>query len=87
MKDTWTLRHLPASLGPIPNSYTKVMDVVQNLHTYRPASLLDLEPEDRYERRQWLEKLSLPFPATLYSYHHGNSLGNKLPMAAIWRER
>ena len=82
MRDTWSMRHISATQGLTHNNYSKVVDTFQNLESYNPVSLLDLEPEDRYQRRQWLERSSLPFPATLYIYHHGNSLGN---INYLWR--
>ena len=42
----------------------------------------DFAPEDRYERRNWLNNLQLPFRVQSYKYPHGNNLGT---MNSAWK--
>ncbi|VDI23114.1 Hypothetical predicted protein [Mytilus galloprovincialis] len=44
--------------------------------------MFDLEPEDRYDRRKWLTDMKLTFPVSIYTYQHGNYMGN---LNFLWR--
>ena len=76
LKDNWTLKNIVANpSGQIKQEYEELVKVFQD-SMYEPISLLDYEPTDRYDRRMWLDNLSLPFAVTVYSYQHGNYMGN-----------
>ena len=42
----------------------------------------DYSPEDRFERRRWVQNLKLPCIAMMYTNAHGNSFGS---LSFIWR--
>ena len=42
---------------------------------YHPVFLNDFAPEDRFDRRKWINKLQLPVTIFMYRYPHGNNLG------------
>ena len=46
--------------------------------------LMDFEPEERFKRRSWIEDFRQPFAVGLFSFHHGNYLGN---LTIVWKQR
>ena len=70
-----TLITLPAKNEPILECYKELYQRLATLPLYEPLFLYDIAPANRYDRRQWLSELQLPFPVTLYRYAYGNHLG------------
>ena len=73
------------SLNPsleVLECYNSLVDAIENKPLYAPVFLQDFAPTDRYERRQWLQNIEVPFPAMIYSYAHGNSYGS---LGFIWK--
>lgn len=62
--------------------YTLLIDTLQNQPLYTVVFLQDYAPKDRFQRRQWLQKLKVPFNAMVYVYAHGNSFRS---LNFIWR--
>lgn len=84
--DDWVLKdvdgHPSVTVRP---EYRELADFVAAQEPYKPVSLIDLQPTERFERRNWLQNVKLQVPVTLYSVQQGNYLGNlnfiwKLPM-------
>ena len=46
-------------------------------YLYEPVHLEVFAPEDRYERRQWIDQIALTIPFVIYSYQHGNYKGTE----------
>lgn len=46
-------------------------------YLYEPVHLEVFAPEDRYERRQWIDQIALTIPLVIYSYQHGNYKGTE----------
>ncbi|XP_060585359.1 uncharacterized protein LOC132741240 isoform X2 [Ruditapes philippinarum] len=64
-------------------SYSNVIEALENLDYYEPLDLVELEPIDAVKRRAWLEHMELPFPFGIFTYSHGNYLGN---LTVIWKQ-
>ena len=65
-----------AALQPtdkLKQCYEGLWNAVEKLSFYEPVSLLDFEPEDRYQRRHWNDDLMLPCRIMMYIY--GNYMG------------
>ena len=48
---------------------------LNELTEYQPVFFNEHAPEDRFDRRKWLNDLQFPFTIMLYRYPHGNHLG------------
>lgn len=49
---------------------------LSQLQPFDPLFLYDIQPEDKFERRKWIENLTLPYPVKRYTHRFGNYLGN-----------
>ena len=56
---------------------------MSNLDSYQPVDLTEFEPDDSVKRRTWLQNLTLPFPYGIFTFSHGNYLGN---LTIIWKQ-
>ena len=59
------------------SEYQCILQKLSEMNEYEPLHLLDFMPDDRFERRSWLQRLSLSVPFALYAYQHGNYLGTE----------
>lgn len=66
----------------ISDKYSSLIETLENKPFYAPVFVQDFAPKDRFERRQWLRDLVVPFDAMLYTYTHGNSFGS---LNFIWQ--
>ena len=73
------------SLKKIHSAYLDLNERVKKLHEYEPLHLLQFEPEQRYERRHWIDDLQLSETVAVMKRHHGGTLGNILLMTQIFR--
>ena len=78
---------LPAKDGPILECYKELYQRLEALSLYNPLFLNDIASTNRYDHRQWLAELQLPFSVMVYKYAHGKHLGTavfawKLPSDA-----
>lgn len=83
--DNWAVEYIKGdSSATVRGEHEKVHDLVKNLSPYDPICInqINLLPDDQYEKRLWLKNLKLPFMIALYTFHHGNFLGNT---HFIWR--
>ena len=55
---------------------------MKKLHEYEPLHLLQFEPEQRYERRHWIDDLQLSETVAVMKRHYGGTLGN---INVIWK--
>lgn len=77
-KDNWSL----IKVGKVKDEYKKIDDFLKNVATYKAKDLIDFEPEDKTERRKWLDNLHLSFDISLFTYKYGNYLGN---VNLVWK--
>lgn len=77
-KDNWSL----IKVGKVKDEYKKIDDFLKNVATYKAKELIDFEPEDKTERRKWLDNLHLSFDISLFTYKYGNYLGN---VNLVWK--
>jgi hypothetical protein len=56
---------------------------LKTIPVYTPVDLIDFDPSERFDRRTWIQELKLPFAIGLFTYHHGNYLGN---VNVIWKQ-
>ena len=59
----------------VPREYQQLQDSLGD--TYEPIHLEELAPEDRFERRAWLDHVALSVPFVMYCYQHGNFKGTE----------
>ena len=62
--------------------YAPLIDALQMQPDYSVVFLQDYAPIDRFQCRQWLQKLQVPFNSMMYTYAHGNSFGS---LRFIWK--
>lgn len=75
----------PVSLkkvGNVKDEYKKLDDFLKNVATYETKDLIDFEPEDKTERRKWLDNLHLSSDISLFTYRYGYYLGN---VNLVWK--
>lgn len=53
-----------------------------NIEPYQAVDLIDFEPQNKDERKNWIQKLALSCPVTFFTYRYGNYLGN---LNIIWK--
>ena len=83
VKDNWSKRTVEGNQDvDVKEPYLALLAVLEAKEEYEPLSLDSFQPEERYSRQHWLEKLKLSFPVDLYAYHHGNYMGN---VNFIWK--
>ena len=71
-----------AASKEISEIYVPLAIMLQEKPPYTVVFLQDYLPTDRFQRRQWLQKLKVPCSAMMYTYAHGNSFGN---LYFIWK--
>ena len=64
-----------ATLELIDEEYKCVVQALSNKDDYDAICLNKLAPIDRYQRKQWMSKIQLPFKTMMYRYPYGNHLG------------
>ena len=69
---------ITASLKSTKCYYSNVQEALVNLETYEPIYLNDYTPQDRYQRRHWVDSLHLQFPVILYKFSHHASIGTRV---------
>lgn len=70
-----TIRKLDISQG-VNKNYLDLHRSLSQLQPFDPLFLYDIQPEDKFERRKWIENLTLPYPVKLYTHRFGNYHGN-----------
>lgn len=73
LNDKWSLRKLDISQG-VNKNYLELHKSLSQLQPFDPLFLYDIQPEDKFERRKWIENLTLPYPVKLYTHRFGNYL-------------
>ncbi len=76
-----TLKHIEAS-SELRREYMKLSTALQAKRNYDPLLLCEFAPEDRKDRYEWLQSLSLPFPISLLSRLYGGNIGT---MHFVWK--
>lgn len=51
--------------GPTKLQYTELEEVLSSMEIYDPL-FLNLSPEDRYQRRHWMDNIHVQFPIIMY---------------------
>ena len=83
LEDNWSLHTIEGKKHePITEKYSSLHESLQSLKEYEPFSLLDIAPANRYNRRHWIDGITLPYPVSLWKYSQGNYLGN---LYFIWK--
>lgn len=59
----------------VPAEYQLLFEALEDV--YKPVHLEEFAPEDRFKRRQWLDRLALSVPFVMYCYQHGNFKGTE----------
>lgn len=67
---------IQALQSPVPSRYSVLNEKAEKFHLYEPLHLSDFEPEQRYERRHWLDSLRLPFEVAQMKRSYGGQAGN-----------
>ena len=80
--DNWSFK-IVDSTPKVSPKYNVLVRALELAEEYKPIDLIDFEPEERFERRSWIENLRLPFAVGLFSFHHGNYLGN---LTIVWKQ-
>ena len=75
-KDNWSLTTSEACQGQGHAAYDELKNDLSSTDVYKQLCLQDYAPKDRYESRDWLQNLQLPFPVSVYTYCSGNYYGN-----------
>lgn len=75
LNDKWSLRKLDISHG-VNKNCLKLHESLAQLEPFDPLFLYDIQPEDKFEKRKWMDNLTLPYPVKLYTHRFGNYLGN-----------
>ena len=75
-KDNWSLTTSEACQGQGHAAYDELKNDLSSTDVYKPLCLQDYALKDRYDRRDWLQNLQLPFPVSVYTYCSGNYYGN-----------
>lgn len=60
----------------IPNKYVKLRQSLLKMEPHEPLFLYNIQPGDMYERRDLVEKISLPYLVKVYTHRFGNYIGN-----------
>ncbi len=66
------MKTIPGNSEPV---YSDLSRAFTELPEYQPIVLNEHAPEDRFDRRKWLDDLQFSFTLMLYRYPHGNHLG------------
>ncbi|KAK6189772.1 hypothetical protein SNE40_001768 [Patella caerulea] len=83
LTDSWTMRTVePLAPDKVSQTYLELQRAIEAVDDYEPVWLFPFEPEDRYLRRQYIEKIVMPFPIKLYHHRFGNFLGN---FTFVWK--
>lgn len=82
LTDNWCFRIIESVPNP-SNGYSSLISRMNTIPVYTPFDLIDFEPADRFDRRTWIQELKLPFAVGLFTYCHGNYLGN---VNIIWKQ-
>ena len=80
-KDNWILR-VVEPVGKVTLEYGALDLFLKNMAEYQPIDLIDFEPNDKEARRKWITHLRLSNYFALFSFQHGNYLGN---MNVVWK--
>lgn len=83
LTDNWSFRIVDTCIGTPDKMHANIDLALQNSDVYCPIDLIDFEPIDRYDRRNWLEKLKLTCAFGIFTYQHGNYLGN---LNVVWKQ-
>nr|XP_022308033.1 uncharacterized protein LOC111114036 [Crassostrea virginica] len=75
LNDKWSLRKLDISHG-VNKNCLKLHESLAQLEPFDPLFLYYIQPEDKFEKRKWMDNLTLPYPVKLYTHKFGNYLGN-----------
>jgi hypothetical protein len=63
ISDSWTMRVIEGNITEATQpSYRVLQSDLEPLDMYEPLFLLDHAPDDRIDRRYWMQNLLLPFP-------------------------
>lgn len=77
LSDSWVNRTIEGKTNvETGREYLILEERLQEMQCYSPLCLMDLEPYERIARRKWIENIQLSLSISLYSYQHGNYLGN-----------
>ena len=70
------------TLGSVSTEYRLVEEKLLGLEMYEPLHLADYEPEDRYQRRHWIDQLHLSIDVAFMKKSYGGPIGN---INVIWK--
>lgn len=77
LSDNWVNRTVEGKASvETGKEYLILEKQLQEMQCYSPLCLMDLEPSERIDRRKWIDNIQLSLSISLYSYQHGNYLGN-----------
>ncbi|WAR27915.1 hypothetical protein MAR_013619 [Mya arenaria] len=82
LNDSWILKIIEGSITVAEDKYSLLLERLGRVGLYEPIDLCDIEPLNKEERRKWLNKLSLPFPVSQFTFSYGNYLGN---LNILWK--
>ena len=68
--------------GSVSSEYQMVEEKLCGLEMYEPLHLADYEPEERYQRRHWTDKLHLSTDVAFMKKSYGGRIGN---INIIWK--
>ncbi len=80
--DMLSVTQIMPSPQPTEGAYLEVEEVLSTANEYEPVFLNDFAPDDRYQRRHWIDNLRLQFPVMMYKYAIGSSVGT---MCFAWK--
>lgn len=80
--DNWYFRIIE-SVPNLSNGYSSLISHTNTIPFNTPFDFIDFEPADRFDRRTWIHELKVPFAVGLFTYCHGNYLGN---VNIIWKQ-
>lgn len=70
LNEKWSLWKLDISQG-VNKNYLELHSSLSQLQPFDPLFLYDIQPEDKLERRKWIENLTLLYPVKLYTHRFG----------------
>ena len=83
MKDHWSLTTIEGSMAyVVSKKHQSIFEALGKMNPYEILSLQEYEPDDKKQRKSWVESLKFTFPVMKFAYPFGNYLGT---LHILWK--